>query len=180
MSTKVVTGRVRMGYPNLFTPRADPNGRMKYSVLVLVPKSDKATIKRLQEAIKEAALAGFGDKVKLSALKVSLRDGDAEDKGPDYEGHYFFNASNKDKPGVIDGERQHILDPDQVTSGDWGRVSANAYSYDHPVGGKGVSFGLLNVQWLGEGDPIGNRSRAEDDFAEAWGKSDDAEEGDPW
>ena len=55
MSTQITTGKVRFSYCNLFTPRAVQEGATpKYSVTLLIPKSDKATMQKIKAAMDEA------------------------------------------------------------------------------------------------------------------------------
>lgn len=165
-NTKVVTGRARLSYVNLFTPRAQNEGQdAKYSVCVLIPKSDTKTVNAIKaaiEAAKEAGKASWGGKVP-AGLKVPLRDGDTERDTAEYKGHWFINASSKNKPGVVDSNVQAILDSDQVYSGCYGRVSINFYAYN-TNGNRGIAAGLGNVQKVADGEPLSGRSRAEDDF----------------
>jgi len=64
---KVVTGKVRFSYANVFQPASSiEGGTPKYSVSIIIPKSDKDTIARLQKAFedtKAAAAAYFGGAV---------------------------------------------------------------------------------------------------------------------
>lgn len=46
--TQITTGRVRFSYVNAFHPRADQNGVEKYSVMLLIPKSDTATLAKMK------------------------------------------------------------------------------------------------------------------------------------
>jgi hypothetical protein len=166
-ATKTVTGKVRLSYCNLFEPRASmPGQEAKYSVCVLIPKSDSATVEKVRaaiEAAKQAGAAVFGGKVP-PGLKSPLRDGDTERDAPEYAGHWFINASSKQKPGVVDASLNPILDASEVYSGCYGRVSLNFYAYNNS-GNRGVGAGLQNVQKLAEGEPLSGRSRAEDDFS---------------
>lgn len=167
--TKVVTGKVRLSYVNVFEPRAaQPGQEPKYSVCVLIPKSDTATLTKVKaaiEAAKEAGKASWGGKVP-AGLKTPLRDGDEERDGAEYKGHYFINANSKQKPGVVDAAVNPIMDQSEVYSGCYGRVSLNFYSYN-TNGNKGVAAGLQNVQKTADGEPLSGRSRAEDDFTAA-------------
>jgi hypothetical protein len=166
-TTKVITGKVRFSYAHLFKPVAIADGQdPKYSVCLLIPKSDKATLKKINAAIEAAKQAGmslWGGKIPAS-LKLPLRDGDVE--RPDqaeYEGCYFVNANSKTAPGVVDKNVQPILDSTEVYSGCYGRASVNFYPFNQ-AGNKGIACGLNNVQKLADGDYLGGRSRAEDDF----------------
>lgn len=167
-ATKVVTGMVRLSYAHIWTPVAiGDDGNAKYSVSILIPKSDKRTladIKRAVDAAVEAGLASkFGGK-RPGNLKTPLRDGDAEKPDdPVYAGHYFFNASSKTPPGIVDINKLQIMDPDEVQSGDYARVSVNLYAFNQN-GNRGVAAGLNHIMKLKTGERLGGRGRAEDDF----------------
>lgn len=172
VKTKVVTGKVRLSYVHVFEPHSFPEKQeKKYSVCVLIPKSDKTTLQKIKSAIEAAEEAGsekFGAKWAKATHYIPLRDGDAEleeekKDGDEYKGHYFINVSSKIKPGVVDSQVQPILDSTEVYSGCYGRVSINFYPYD-TAGNKGIGAGLNNVQKLADGEFLGGRSRAEDDF----------------
>lgn len=169
-ATKVVTGRVRLSYVHLFEPYSQDNdSEEKYSCVILIPKSDKSTLSKIDKAIKAAAEAGKNSKYDGTIPKnlvTTLHDGDEEgdlDKNPEYEGHMFMSLSSKTRPGIVDADVNPILDSTEVYSGCYARVSMNAFPYNYK-GKKGVSFGLNHVQKLADGDYLGGRSRAEDDF----------------
>lgn len=167
--TKVVTGRVRGSYVNVFRPRLnDLNGQHEYSMTILVPKSDKTTVAALRAA-EAAAIEKKWNGKPPKGLRDPLRDGDSpdEDKSADeaYNGHYFLNVKSKDAPGIVDHARCEATDAGDFVSGDYCRVSLNAYGYDQK-GNKGVGFGLNNIQIVGRGEPLSNRARAEDEFGE--------------
>lgn len=169
-STKVVTNKVRLSYVHLFEPYSNnADQEPKYSCVILIPKSDKVTLKKLQSAIDAAAEAGknskFGGKIPAN-LKTTLHDGDEEgdlERNPEYEGHYFMSVNSKTRPGIVDKDVNPILDSTEVYSGCYARVSINAFAYN-TQGNRGVSFGLNHVQKIADGDYLGGRSKAEDDF----------------
>lgn len=172
-TTKVVTGKVRLSFPNLFEPQqVMGEGDPKYSVMLLIPKSDEKTMKALRDAEKAAAEQGksskFGGKIPSNLASI-IRDGDeyAEDY-PERADHWFLtvSATVRYRPGVVDRHLNPILDQSEVYSGVYARVSVNAFPYTFGQSKKGVSFGLQNVQILGGGEPLGGRTRAEDDFDE--------------
>ena len=179
-STKVVTGEVRLSYVHLFEKYSNIEGQEpKYSVVILVPKTDKATIRKIQAAQQAALEQGksskFGGKIP-KPWKNTFRDGDEEkdtEESPEYAGHMFMTVSTNRKPAVVDRAREPIEDQDEVYSGCYARVSLNAYPFS-ASGNKGVSFGLQNVQKLRDGEPLGSVSRVEDDFDEL-GDEDDAD-----
>ncbi|MEG1907666.1 MAG: DUF2815 family protein [Gordonibacter sp.] len=168
-TTKAVIGPLRLCFVHLFKPHAfEGQTEEKYSCMILIPKDDKKTlsqIKRIQEAaITVGVKTKWGGK-KPAQLKTTLRDGDTEPPtdGEEFEGHYFMNLSCKTAPGIVDGNRQKILDSTEVYSGCYCNVSVNAFPYK-AMGNVGVSVGLNHVQKVRDGDPLGGRGRAEVDF----------------
>lgn len=167
-STKVkfVTGKVRFSFVNVFEPAATPSGAMKYSVSILIPKSDKETVTRFTKAFEECKQANvnfFGGAIP-KLFKGGLRDGDTEKEDPTYAGHYFINASGNEKPGIVDADLNPIIDPSEFYSGCYGRASIVLYPYDQS-GSRGIAAGLANVQKLEDGEKLGGTSSAASDFA---------------
>lgn len=164
---KVVTGKVRFSYANVFQPQAAQEGATpKYSVSLIIPKSDTDTIERLNKAFEEAKssnAAFFGGAVP-KMLKGGLRDGDAEREDEAYANSYFINANSVNKPGVVDAEMNPIISPEEFYSGCYGRASVTFYPYN-AQGSKGIACGLNNVQKLEDGDKLGGGSSAAADFA---------------
>jgi len=166
IGTKVVTGKVRLSYAHLHEPYAIEGNDPRYSVSLIIPKSDKETIKAIQEAIKEAKENYkhlWGGKIPTN-LKTPLRDGDEERPDDEaYANSYFINANSKRKPEIVDLKGNKDLGPDEVYSGCYARVSINFFGFN-AAGNKGIGCGLGNVQKLDDGEPLGGFSRAEDDF----------------
>ena len=171
--TKVITGvNTRWSYVNAWEAKSINGGAPKFSVSLIIPKSDTKTIEKIQAAIQAAyeegqgKLKGNGKSVPaLSVLKTPLRDGDAE--RPDDEAYadaYFINAKSATAPGIVDADRNPILDRSEVYSGVYGRASINFYAFNSN-GNKGIACGLNNLQKIKDGEPLGGKSRAEDDFA---------------
>jgi len=164
--SKVITGKVRMSYVNVF----ETNDKGKYSVCLLIPKGDKDTLAKVKTAIESVkadpkAATTWGGKW-LASFKSPLRDGDTERdlaKNPEYKGHYFINCNSGQKPDVVDTALNPILDKSEVYSGCFGRASVNFYPFSVD-GNKGIAAGLNNVQKLGDGERLGGGSRASDDF----------------
>lgn len=175
-STKVVTGKVRLSFVNLFEAKTfGDNTEPKYSVMVLIPKTDVGTVGRIKAAIDAAAQKGlstkFGGKMP-PVLKTTFKDADKDtdqdgfplcEKWPETKGHYVINLSTRTKPQVVDANLNPILDPTEVYSGCYGRVSMNFFAYNNN-GNKGISAGLNNVQKLEDGEPLGGVTTAEVDF----------------
>lgn len=170
-STKVVTGKVRFCYVNVFEPTAMNEGDTpKYNICILISKSDTKTIDKIKKAIAAAKEVG---KVKLAnkngqlpadaALKLPLRDGDIErPDDPAYENCYFINANSQRKPSVVDRDLNPIMDKSEFYSGCYGRASINFYAFN--VSSKGIAAGLNNLQKLEDGEALAGGSTAEEDF----------------
>ena len=167
MSIKVVIGEVRFSYVNVWEPKAiEGSNEARYSTCVLIPKSDVKTVQQVQQAIESAkkeGLAKFGGKMP-SNLKLPLRDGDTERSDDEnFRNCYFLNANCRYAPGVVDRHRKPILDTTEFYSGCYGYVRLNFYAF-HSNGNKGVACGLNNIMKSRDGNLLGGRSSAEDDF----------------
>lgn len=169
--TKVITGVVRLSYAHLFTPEAAQGAtEKKYSVSLIIKKSDKKTLALVKAAIQEAIEKGKSDlwngKLPKKALKVPLRDGNEDrDEDDNYAGCFFINASSKTKPGVVDIYRKPITDEEQVYSGCYAIASVNFYPYD-TAGNIGIACGLNNIMKVKDGEFLGGRASADTDFAD--------------
>ena len=172
--TKVITGvNTRWSYANVWEAKSINGGAPKYSVSLIIPKSDTKTIEKIKAAIQaayeegESKLKGNGKTVPaLSILKTPLRDGDLERPDDEaYANSYFVNANSGTAPGIVDADRQPIIDHSEVYSGVYGRASINFYAFN-TNGNKGIACGLNNLQKMRDGEPLGGKSRAEDDFAD--------------
>jgi len=172
--TKVITGKhTVMSYLNVNEPKTPlGGGTPKYSVSLIIPKSDTATVAQIRAAI-EAAYEEGQSKLKgsskfvpaLEDIKTPLRDGDKERKGDDaYKNAYFVNANSTTKPGVVDADRNPILDSSELYSGIIGRASVNFYAFNSN-GNRGIACGLNNLQKVRDGEPLGGKASAEDDFS---------------
>ena len=170
--TKVITGpTTRWSYANVWDPKSINGGAPKYSVSLIIPKSDTKTVEKIQAAIQAAyeegqsKLKGNGKSVPaLSVLKTPLRDGDMErPDDPAYADSYFINANSATAPGIVDADRNPIMERSEVYSGVYGRASINLYAINSN-GNKGIACGLNNLQKIRDGEPLGGKSRAEDDF----------------
>ena len=171
--TKVITGvDTRWSYANVWDPKSINGGTPKYSVSLIIPKSDKVTIQKIKAAIQaayeegESKLKGNGKSVpSLSVLKTPLRDGDLERPDDEaYKNAYFVNANSATAPGIVDADRQQIIDRSEVYSGVYGRTSINFYAFNSN-GNKGIACGLNNLQKIRDGEPLGGKASAESDFA---------------
>lgn len=175
---QVVTGEARLSFVNLFEPKkiGENDKDAKYSCTVIIPKSDTRTIEAIKAAIQAAAEAGaqkhFGGRVPTN-VNNTFYDGDTatDDMGelknikyPEYAGSYFIRVSTKFKPKVLDANRQEIIDPTEVYSGMYGRVSMTFFAYSGD-GRRGVSAVLNNVMKTRDGKPLTSQLSG-DEFGE--------------
>lgn len=172
--TKVITGKdTRWSYCNVWDAKSINGGTPKFSVSLIIPKSDEATVRKIKAAIDaayhdgESKLRGNGKAVPpLVAIKNLLRDGDTE--RPDdlaYKNAYFVNANSATAPGVVDADCNPILTRSEVYSGVYGRASISFYAFNSN-GNRGIACGLNNLQKIRDGEPLGGRASAESDFAD--------------
>ena len=166
--TKVITGKVRFSYANVFEPKSINGSDEKYSTSILIDKKDTKTIKAIRNAIEAAKQAGvskFGGKIPAK-LKEPLRDGDEErEDDENYQGKYFINANAKTKPGLVDKKGRPIIDSTEFYSGCYGYASITFYAFNSN-GNKGIACGLNNIMKTDDGEPLGGRAKAEDDLAD--------------
>lgn len=166
-NTKVITGKVRFSYANVWEPKTNDDGEKQYSVSLIIPKSDKKTIRAIRRAVEAAKKAGesskFGGKIPKT-LKLPLRDGDIErDEDESYADSYFVNANCKTKPGIVDKAGRPIMDSTEFYSGCYGHASISFFAFN-TKGNKGIACGLNNLMKTEDGEPLGGRAKAEDDF----------------
>jgi hypothetical protein len=170
---QVVTGEVRLSYANLFKARAMNEGETpKYGSMILIPKKDKATVARFNEAQEFAKQEGknkFGGKVPAN-LKTPLRDGDEEyPDDPNFAGMWFFNASNQRRPIVVDRSKSPLTeDDDEIYSGVYGKVVVNLFAYAGKS--KGIAAGFEAFQKTRDGERLGGGGI---DIDDAFGDEDD-------
>ena len=151
---KVITGPdTRWSYANVWEPKSINGGTPKYSVSLIIPKSDTKTVAKIKAAIEAAYQEG------QSKLK-----GNSKSVPPAYANAYFINANSATAPGIVDADRNPVLTRSEVYSGVYGRASINLYAFNSN-GNKGIACGLNNLQLIRAGEPLGGKASAESDFA---------------
>ena len=172
--TKVITGiKTRWSYANVWQAKSINGGTPKYSVSLIIPKNDTKTVTAVKNAIQAAyeegqsKLKGSSKSVPaLTAIKTPLRDGDAERPDDEaYKDSYFINANSATAPGIVDAARNPIIEHSEVYSGVYGRASINFYAFNSN-GNRGIACGLNNLQKISDGEHLGGKTRAEDDFTD--------------
>lgn len=163
--TKVIVP-CRFSYLHCWEPDSVNGSEPKYSVSAIIPKSDTKTVNAIKAAIEQAkkdSVSKWGGKVPGN-LKLPLRDGDIDRPDDEaYAGCYFFNANSRQAPQVVDSKVQPILDQSEVYSGCYGKISVTFYGYNSN-GNRGIAAGLGNIQKLKDGESLGGRTSAADDF----------------
>lgn len=171
-ATHVVTGVARLSYAHLTQPYGQNGQEPKYSVTVLVPKADTATMQRInaamEAAIQDGAARLWGGRPAMIPTPVYDGDGtrpsDGKPFGPECKGHYVFTTSSKNQPEIVDAFGNPIINQTEIYSGMYAHVSVDFYPYANS-GRKGVGCGLGNVMKVQDGEPLGGRTSAADDFA---------------
>lgn len=180
-TSQIVTGKVRLSYCNLFTPKAPQQGGQEvYSVTILIPKADKDTlgkIKAAQEAAKQVYLQKNPGKKLPSDIKTTLHDGDGEkpnggDYGDECKGCLVMTVSSKTQPVLVYKDKTPILDQQDLYSGCYARVILNFYVYD-TAGNKGISAGLNGVMKLADGEPLAGGRVSDSDWDDGWKDDED-------
>jgi hypothetical protein len=156
VKTKFVTGQVRFANTHLYKPISIIKGaEPKYTVTIIIPKSEKAEIARIKAVYKDV----IGANEELFSLKpliknsAKLKDGDLEEVGLDYQNSYYINATTIEKPGVVDIDLNPIIDSAEIYDGCYGRASLTFYPYTTTTGA-GIAVGLNNIQKLHDGERI--------------------------
>lgn len=170
------TPRFRVSFPQVFEPkRNDLNGKDEYSIVALFPKGCDLTV--LKKAAQAAIEEKWGkDQSKWpKTIRTPFRDQGERAKtdeatGKTYlpngyeDGAIYLNLKSKQRPGLVDKNVQPIIEQSEFYAGCWAIATVSCYAYDQK-GNKGVAFGLNNIQKVAEGDALGGRTKAENDFA---------------
>jgi hypothetical protein len=181
MSTHVMTTKFRVAYPKVFrAEKNDLNGNDEFSLVALFePGADISALEAAAKAAMEKKWgtdrtlwpAGIrspfrdqGEKKKTVDGKVVMENGKPVLLPGHVAGAIFINFKSKNKPGLVDANNNDIISESEFYGGCWARATVGAYAYDQK-GNKGVAFGLQNIQKLSDGEPLGGRPKASDEFA---------------
>jgi hypothetical protein len=181
----LMTPEFRVSYPYVFRPQqpmagSDPGAKPKFSVTMLFPKG--ADLSKLKKAAEAAVMEKWGDKINdktpvdpqnpatgtkgqqfLAKLRKPFRDqGEKESEGY-MPGAVFITATSSQRPGLVDGANNDIIDETQFYAGCYARATVRVFTYDKK-GNKGVAFGLQNIQKLRDGESLSGRMKAQDEF----------------
>lgn len=175
---KVMTPTFRVSYPAVFQPKKQDDGSEKYGVVMLFSKD--ADLKAMRIAARRAGEEKWGAKESWPKnVRMPFRDGDEKSDKEGYEGHIFVSARANKRPGIVDGKLSPILDESDFYAGCYARATLIAFAYD-TKGNKGISFSLLNLQKVKDGESLAGRRNAADEFdAIDGGESDGESDFDP-
>jgi len=172
MST-INTPTFRVSYPNVFEAKMnDLSNQMEFSLEAIFDKD--ADLTPLKEVAQKALTDKFGhDKTtwpqglrtpfKKQEMKAKTVNGKQVLPPPYEEGGIYLNLRNKQRPSVVDRGLNVIIDPSDFYAGCYAIASVNVYAYSKG-GNSGVNFSLSNIQKVKDGDPLGGKTRPEDDF----------------
>jgi len=159
--TKIVTPKFTTCFPAIFRPK-EFNGKEKYQVTMVFKKG--SDLSALKELIKETAVESFGS---AKGVELPLKDGNKKDleKYPIFENSVFVQAATQFQPGLVDQKRQPILDEADFYAGCEARAQISAYAWTYQKR-KGISFNLINVQKMSDGEKLGGSKAVEDVFSD--------------
>ena len=177
ISKRAVKVEGRLSYPDLFTPhKSSDDAKPKYGATLLIPKTDTATIQRVQAAIQAAVKDGvdrgvFKQPIDPTATNYPpLRDGDTPNKngearGEEFQGCWFIAAKStvKRKPFVVQGDLSPLIDESEIYAGAFVNMAVQFYAYESKTGGKGIAASLVGVQKVKDGDRLGGPTVEVDD-----------------
>lgn len=175
---QVTTGKVRISYANVWEPRANQDGKEKYSASFIIPKSDTTTISAIEKAIAAAIQDGiergkFPRGIKPGQLKNPLRDGDEERNDEAYADSMFVNANSNERPEIVGPDVKPLLERRRLFSGCYVHAVLTFYAYD-VNGNRGVACGLGPIQLVDEGPALGGvAAKASDEFTAITEEDDD-------
>ena len=189
LNTRVKTEEVRLSFVHVFEPASfgnDPSNPAKYSVAVIIEKTDKKTLGRIKaayEAAKQEGIERYGNSFASKASPLIrpigsnyglLKDADQYEElaaDPNYAGCYVMNLKSERAPQVLARETGKKLlttengGEEVVYSGCYGKVTFNIYPYSNKSH-TGISAGLGNVLKTRDGERFGGFKSGLDDFAD--------------
>lgn len=161
---KISTGKCRINFPCLFTPREDLSGREMFDCVLFFDRNSQ-TAKRLRDAYD--ALKDDPENKKIFAsgnVEYPVKDGDeVADRYPEYAGKLYIKVKNSKKPVVLDADNVEIIDPSEIYSGCYVQAVLSAFCYNK-AGHRGVSFWLQGIKKIADGEPIGGSRVTAADF----------------
>ena len=169
----IITCEGKASFVQVWTPKENMSGNLKYSIAFLFPKDDKEGVAAIKNAVQAAIKEGIAkakitaEHAKMKNFRLPIRDGSAEHadgvKGKEYDGFFFFNANSDNPVGIVDKNVAPILDQSEFYSGCFCRLDVSFYAYN-VKGTRGIAAGLNNVMKIKDGERFGGSQDAETAF----------------
>lgn len=182
-TVKLISCPVRLSYPSIFDPRENDQGQEVWETDALVrpDKEGKAFLGKLQDALYEVMEKHFGPEDEWPRGrndyeprdKIKYLDPDKLPSSSVNEDWSKFTARSYSPVGIVDADRNEVLNKREAYGGRWARLSLTVTVYDNKS--KGPAIYLNNVQLLDNDESFGGRPRAEQEF-DNW-DGDDLSEG---
>lgn len=162
----------RLSFPALFEKTETPNGKLCYSATLAFPKDEatKTSLRAIKAAMENVARKNFGETINIKTLKFkAFKDGNVPNTQgvvrDEWKDCYVLTVQTNNRPGLVgpDG-KTYITDPDELYAGCWVRAHLVVCPFNHPVGGRGVTLFLNNLQKIKDDAPFAGGPRAEDVF----------------
>lgn len=168
MVYKISTGKVRLSYAQVWEPKEQQNGLIQYSCALLIKKSDKKTIAKINSTLK--AMLADKDVInkldgKIKGANMPLLDGDVnKPEDPVYADCYYINAKayEGNPPKILDRNKNEIMDKDEVYSGCYCQAVIQFKPYNN--NSRGIRTELLALRKLADGDKLSGTVVSDDDF----------------
>jgi len=166
----VLSGMVRLAFPNLFKPRAASNnnqqggdgGAGKFGAALLFPPGADMTLfsQVWTKAAREAFPQNWDPQGQPIGLHIPFHDQREKAFGVKplagyTPGAITFNVSSQFKPQVVDANMNPIVDEARVYAGVWAIVAMNVYKYGKPQPKTGIGFGMQSVMIVADDTKLG-------------------------
>lgn len=165
-----------LSFPTLFVPKPPaPGTEARFSLNLILDAAAQKSPEWM--ALRKLVLDTLDDKwpgkskdaewIKKNKIKLPWRPcSDRDYEGYDVPGGIFIAPWSKNKPGLINAQRQNIDVPSDIWSGQLARCTVHAFAYEQS-GNKGVGLNLNNVQITKMAmDRIDGKRKAKDEFGE--------------
>ncbi len=174
--------RVRFSFPQIWRPKSFEKDReAQFQGTFLLDPSDSehaASIKEIHHTFKKIATEAFGSWKDVPPDKRCFGFADKHRKKREYDGYkgmFYIACGNSVRPTLVDRKRRDLEESDGVLyAGCYVNTNITLWTYDHPVGGKGVAANLRIVQFVEDGEAFGNAPAKADEELEDVEASDDA------
>ena len=152
---------------SLFKPRAQQEGGVeKYGCTLIFPKTCDRTA--LDNAVRSVIVAQWSEqgleRAKAGLIKSPFLDGNGKEARnkktgelhPGFGPDVFFLRVQSIRQPVLRYRSEHLpATEEEIYSGCFGKAVLNAFAWNNPQNGDGVSFGIQFFQKIKDGDRLG-------------------------